>query len=297
MYLILGASSFIGKHLYDYCKQNDIDVLGTYYSHSYNDEWVQFDMCVDDLVGFCEREIKGKFPEVVIICGANTSIDGCKRNEYASNQLNVLGTKRIIDQASEMSVKIVFLSSEAVFDGNKGLYSEEDAPNPITLYGRQKLQIEQYMIHHLQDYLIFRMSRASGSCYGKKDIFDEFYRKILNQEEIICLKNQSFCLTEVEDIAEGIVKALERNLIGLYNLSSSNYISRFELAKLYAERLFGGYEKIVEKDYENISFLDNRHVYGGLNGKKLADLLEIHYMNLEEILSRYIITYEEAMGQ
>ena len=292
MYLIIGASSFIGRHLYDYCKQNGIDVLGTYYTHSYNNEWIPFDMYTDDLADLCQGSIKDKYPNAVIICGANASIDNCKRNADTSNQLNITGTKRILEQISAIGAKAVFLSSEAVFDGNKGLYSEEDIPNPVTLYGSQKLQIEQYMIQHLDDYLIFRISRASGSCYGEKDIFNEFYNKIVNQEEIVCLKNQSFCLTDVEDIAEGIVKSLEQNISGLYNLSSSNYISRYELAKVYSEKMFGGYERIVEKEYDDIPFLDNRHVYGGLNGKKLEDLLEIRYMNLDEILNRYANTYE-----
>lgn len=156
------------------------------------------------------------------------------------------------------------------------------------------MQIEQYITHHLQDYLIFRVSRASGSSYGEKDIFDEFYNKILNQEEIICLRNQSFCLTEIGDIAESIVKALDKNLCGIYNLSSSNYITRYELAKLYADRFFGGYKKIIEKEYKDISFLDSRPVYGGLNGDKLTDLIEIHYMSLEDILNQYSSSYREG---
>lgn len=294
MYLIIGASSFIGRHLYDHCKQNEIDVLGTYYTHSHNDEWIQFDICTDDLVDLCQHSIKGKYPNAIIICGANASIDSCKRNEHDSNLLNVISTKRIIDRAKAMGIKVVFLSSEAVFDGNKGLYSEEDIPNPVTLYGRQKLQIEQYMIQNLEDYLIFRISRAVGSCYGEKDIFNEFYNKIVNQEEIICLRGQSFCVTEVEDIAKCIVKALEQKLFGLYNLSSANYISRYELAKIYSDRMLGGYEKIVEKEYNKIPFLDNRHVYGGLDGNKLVDLLGIRYMTLSEILNKYISTYKGA---
>lgn len=294
MYLIIGASGFIGRKLYDYCKVKDIDVLGTYYTHSYNEEWIKFDICTDELSTIWQNYTDGKLPDAVVICGANAAIDSCKRDEDASNQLNVIGTKRILEQAASKGIKTVFLSSEAVFDGKKGLYSEEDVPNPITLYGRQKLEIEQYMTSALKNYLIFRISRASGSRYGEKDIFHEFYSKILSQEEIVCLKNQSFCLTEIGDIAEGIVKAIERNLIGLYNLSSANYISRYELALLYADKIFGGYERIREKEYDDIPFLDNRHIYGGLNGRKLADLLGIRYMSLEEILNNYAETYRTA---
>lgn len=293
MYLIIGASSFIGRYLYEYCIKKGIDVLGTYYTHSYNKEWIKFDITTDELSVIWQKYTSGKLPDAVIICGANTSIDGCKRDEEASNQLNVIGIKRILEQANLTGIKTVFMSSEVVFDGKKGLYSEEDIPNPITLYGRQKLQIEQYMISHLKNYLIFRVSRASGSCYGEKDIFNEFYNQIINQKEIICLKGQSFCLTEIGDIVEGIVKALEYNLNGLYNLSSANYISRYELAKLYANKIFGGYEKIQEKEYDNFSFLDNRSVYGGLNGSKLSNLIGLHYKNLEDILEQYASTFRQ----
>ncbi|MCM1236720.1 MAG: sugar nucleotide-binding protein [Ruminococcus flavefaciens] len=291
-YLIIGASSFIGRHLYRYCKKENIDVLGTYYSCPYNDEWIKFDLCTDSLRVVCKDYLDGVRPNAVIICSANTNIDDCKRDERASNYFNVFGTKRILEQAEQLGIKSVFLSSEAVFNGKRGLYTERDEPSPVTLYGKQKLQIEQYMAQNIKQFLIFRISRAVGGCFGEQDIFNEFYNKIINQEEIICLKNQSFCLTEVDDIAKCIINALINNINGLYHLSSANYISRCELACLYAEKVFGGYNKIIEKEYDEIAFLDNRHVYGGLRGDKLADLLGIQFMNIAEILDKYVSTYE-----
>lgn len=290
MYLIVGASSFIGRHLYDYCKRNRIDVLGTYYLHSDRDEWIKFDLCTDDIKEICDQYIETDVLDAVIICGANTSIDDCKENEIASERINVYGTQKILKRIDEMGVKSVFLSSEAVFDGQKGLYTEEDMPNPITIYGCQKWRIEQYMVHHLSNYLILRISRAVSSMYGENDIFHEFYSKMINCEEVVCLKDQSFCLTEVDDIAEAIIKALERDISGLYHLSSANYISRYDLARIYADLVFGGYEKIVEKKYEDIPFLDNRHIYGGLNGDKLTDLLGIHFQEIYQILNKYVDT-------
>lgn len=292
MFFVIGASGFIGKHLYDYCRKKRIDVIGTYCRHKCYSELIKFDMCADDFRDLCQEYMDGGGAHAVIICGANASIDSCKKDEEASYDLNVSAIKRIIEQADEIGIKSVFLSSEAVFDGKQGMYAEDAEPNPITVYGRQKLQIEQYMIHNLNNYLIFRISRATGSSYGEKDIFNEFYHKIINNEDIICLKNQSFCLTEIGDIVEGIVKALQHGLTGLYHLSSANYISRYELAHLYVQKIFGSYEKIFEKEYNDISFLDNRHIYGGLKGDKLADLLGIHYMDMESILNKYSTTYK-----
>lgn len=291
MYLIIGASSFIGKHLYQYCKINRIEVLGTYYKHLSNREWVYFDLRTGDLRMLCQKYLDKKNPDAVIICGANTDIDSCKKDIDSSYELNVSGAERIFMQADQMGIKSVFMSSEAVFDGKKGLYSEDDIPNPVTVYGNQKLQVERYMIQNLRRYLIFRISRAAGSCYGEKDIFDEFYNKIVNKREIVCLKNQSFCITEVNDISKCLIETLKKDMNGLYHISSSNYTTRFELAYLYAKKVFGGYEKIIEKSYEDIPFLDNRHIFGGLNGTKLESLLGIRYTGLQKMLDNYFETY------
>lgn len=288
MYLIIGASSFIGRHLYKYCTDQGINAVGTYFNHPYHEGWVKFDLCSGDLKEICRESFQDKYPDAVIICGADTSIDHCKNNEIASNQVNVEGTKRILGQAEELGLKCVFLSSEAVFDGRKGMYTERDLPNPVTLYGRQKLQIEQYIIKNMKNYLIFRISRAVGSSYEEPDIFQEFYHKIRNCEEIECLKDQSFCVTEVDDIAEMIVKSIEKNINGLYHLSSSNYISRYELAVRYAEQVFGKYGKISEKEYEELPFSDYRHIRAGLCGEQLAGLLNFKYKSMEDIWKTYI---------
>lgn len=291
MYLIIGASSFIGNNLYNYCKKENIEVLGTYYKNCRNEEFVYFDIMQDSILDLCNRHsltnVKG-----VVICGANANIDSCKRNEETSNQLNVVGTKRLLKEADQLGIKSVFLSSEAVFDGKKGMYKEEDIPNPVTTYGKQKLQVEQYIIENLSDFLIFRISRATDSKFGEKDIFHEFYTKIMSNQEIVCLKNQSFCLTHIDDIVKGIIDAIEINLKGLYHLSSSNYISRYELANMYVNNFFEEYEKIYEKEFEEMPFMDNRHIYAGLNGEKLSKILEINYQNLNVIMDRYGETYK-----
>jgi len=291
MLIIIGASSFIGNSLYNYCKKETLDVLGTYYKNQRNEEFVYFDITKDSIIDLCNR-YSIKNVSTIIICSANVSIDDCKKNEEVSEQLNVISVINLLREAKQLNIKSVFLSSEAVFDGKRGMYKEEDIPKPITLYGKQKFRVEEYMFENLNDYLIFRISRATDSKFGEKDIFHEFYTKIINNQEIICLRNQSFCLTHVEDIAKGIVKSIENDLKGLYHLSSQNYISRYQLAKLYAKEIFGEYKDIYEKDIKEISFVDNRHIYGGLNGDKLADIIKIKYQSIDEMIKNYLKSYK-----
>ncbi len=291
-YLIIGASGFIGSHIYNYCKRNHVEVVGTFCHHCEDSSMIKFDLRSDNLEKICDKYFKEKLPENLILCGANASIDSCKKDENASREVNVVSTLKILKQADKLGIKSVFLSSEAVFDGNKGLYTENDVPNPVTLYGKQKLEVERYISENIRNYLIFRVSRATGSCYGENDIFREFHNKISFQKEIVCLKNQSFCLTEVDDIVLCIINSLEKDMRGLFHISSGNYISRYELAKVFADKIFGGYDKIVEKEYYEMDFLDNRHVYGGLDGSKLEKILGIKYMSISDILNRYIETYK-----
>lgn len=291
MYIIIGASSFIGSHLYNYCKKNKIDVLGTYYKNCYNKEWIKFDLQKNKLHKTFFNEIKRNQVKAIILCGANASIDDCKKNEKISNRLNIEDTQKLLKEAADMQIKSVFLSSEAVFDGKKGMYNENDLPHPITLYGKQKLYIEEYILQNIKNYLVLRISRAVGSKFGENDIFNEFYHKIVNDEKIICLKNQSFCITEVDDIAKIIVNSLERDINGLYHLSSNNYISRYELARLYAKKVFNGNIKVYEKEYEEMHFLDKRHIKGGLDGNKLSNLIGFQFLDTEQILEKYLKTF------
>jgi dTDP-4-dehydrorhamnose reductase len=252
-------------------------------------------MCVDDLNELYQKNIPNKNLDAVIICSANTKIDSCKLHEEESYRTNVFGVERIIKQTDDMGIKSVFLSSEAVFDGEKGMCSEDDLPNPITVYGNHKLLVEQYMENNIRNYLILRLSRVVGSSFGEKDVFNDFYNKIVENKDIVCIKGLSMSPTEVYDVAQCIIMALKNNLNGMYHLSSNNYVTRYSLAKMYADKLFGGYEKIYEKEYSEFQFVDNRSVYCGLNGERLSRLLKFKFLNNEEILNKYVAAYRKVI--
>ncbi len=286
-YLIIGASGFIGSSIYNYCRLNGLEVYGTCYRNNKGNSFIEFDQTHESLSDlFLKININEYKGFVVIMCAANTSLDSCKRDEKESRLLNVLSTERLIDEAAFRGMKPVFLSSEAVFDGRKGLYNESDKPNPITVYGKQKLEVENY-IRKLDSYLIFRISRAVSSIPGRRDIFDEFYQAILRDKEIVCLKDQSFNPTDVTDIAKFIVNACEMGLNGLYHISNGDYVTRSELAKKFANRVMCREANIIERDYEEIGFCDNRHIKGGLKSEYL-NLMEAKFRSLDEIINSLV---------
>ncbi len=293
--IILGASGFIGSHIFNYCVENGIGVIGTYAQSKACDSLIQFDFCQNSFFDFYSNIPHREEYDTVVLCSAISSIDYCKRNISRSYELNVTRTIEVINQINELGMKTVFLSSEAVFDGKKGLYKEEDIPNPLSVYGKQKVSVEQYVKNNIKNHLILRISRAVGNKFGENDILNDFYSKIIAEEDIVCLREQSFCLTYIGDISEIIIQSIEESLTGLYHLSSDNYISRYQLALRFADKIFGKYEKIYERNFAELGFLDARHIYGGLNGNRLCTRLNCQFKTLDEIFNAYHQSYRRTL--
>ena len=95
-----------------------------------------------------------------------TLAKGTRKRSYA---INVQSTRRVIDDLVELGIKPVFTSSEYVFDGEQGNYVEDDPAIPSTVYGSQKLQIEQYLTDRCVDYAVLRLAKVYGSDPGRRD--------------------------------------------------------------------------------------------------------------------------------
>lgn len=293
MLIIIGASGFIGRHIYRECLSQKEEVLGTFFKDPGCQGFARFDMRSQSLEDLLKaNSIDKKYVNAVILCGADASIDHCFRNRDSSYELNVIGTERILDEIKQIGAKAVFFSSEAVFDGKRGFYNESDLVCPITEYGRQKAEVERYIEKNFKRYLVFRVSRAVGHEFGEKDIFHEFHRKIMRGEEIACLKNQTFSLTLADDIARVVLLAIRKGLCGLFHSSNSSMISRYGLAMKYVDMFFPAYPEVHEYAYEELPFADRRHIVNGLDGGMLSRKLNYRYQDVDEILQSYRISYE-----
>ena len=291
MIIIIGASGFIGSHIYEQCIRSGRRTLGTCFHARVG--MIQFDMREQSLPDLLDKAniTNPTSVEALIVCSADASIDHCFLNKDYSYALNVTGTKRLLYEASQLGIKTVFFSSEAVFDGKKGFYRETDMVCPITLYGHQKVEIEQYIEENVEKCLMLRVSRAVGNSFNEKDIFHEFWRNIDAGKEIKCLRGQTFSLTWVGDIAKATMLSLDKGIVGVYHVSNSSMITRYELACQYVKAICGNYEKIGEYTYKEMSFADQRHVLSGLDGTKLANELGMEFKSVAEILEDYRQTF------
>ena len=282
MILIIGASGKIGNHIWEYCVNHNIECLGTYSTHEMEGLY-HYDLS-DDLQAFLEERNAIEKAETAIICSAITDIDRCKLNRSESDNINVLCTEKVIRECIRLEIKPVFISSEAVFDGKKGMYKENDSVNPITVYGQQKLEVETFIRKSCKSYLVVRISRAISSKWNNQGILKDFNDKVSKGQPIICIKNQRFSLTDADDIAESVIRAINKNMTGIYHISNNSNISRAELAKLYLSQVLKTESMIIEKELNEFLFVDSRHILGGLDGSLLAEKIDKQYKSVADIL-------------
>lgn len=249
--IILGASSYIGKIA---CQAFGPDrSIGTYRSAPIPGG-IYFDatqMRLTDIIG----------PELsvshAVINYAETRIDACKADLARSQEVNVRSTKQVIDDLMDLGIKPVFISSEYVFDGEAGNYTEVDQPNPTTVYGSQKWKIERYLSERCDDYSILRLAKVFGTDPEDTTILSAWIKQIDAGEEIRCAKDQVFSPVHVDDVVAMTQATVDMNLKGVFHVSNSEPWSRLAMLQTLVEAM-GAKAKIVECSIRDFDFLDNR---------------------------------------
>jgi len=170
-------------------------------------------------------------PEIAIHTASETNVDKCEIEKEHAWKVNVKGTQNIAEACKKTNAKIIGISTDYVFDGEKGLYAEEDCPNPINHYGITKLEAEKQVINNCSNYAILRTSVLYGWHPSKTNFATWVISKLEKNQEIAVVEDHYNTPTLADNLAEMAIEVAERNLQGLFHASGCERISRFELAK------------------------------------------------------------------
>jgi dTDP-4-dehydrorhamnose reductase len=264
--LVVGASGFLGGHVLRDAREHGHRALGTRASAA-RPGLVPFDVRCDRLVEQIPADFLRADGELVaIVCAAVSQPDRCARNEEA-RATNVVGMKRLCEDVNDVGGSVHFLSTGFVFDGERGGYSETDVPQPINEYGRQKLEMEEWLL--ARGALVVRVDKLVGDEPTEKHLFSEWQRSIDRGDPIVCLRGQVFSPTAVDDVARGLVIAAEKQMTGLYHVTGSDHYGRAELARLFlaatAQRA-----PIAEKSASELSMVEPRPLRTWLRGERFS---------------------------
>jgi len=174
-------------------------------------------------------------PEIVINTAAMTNVDGCEVNPEMAFEVNAKAVDNLVS-ACEDHVLFVQISTDYVFDGNAGPYSEDDSPNPNSIYGKSKLSGEKLLEKKHPNSLILRPNVLyNSSPDSTASFFAWVYRSLKHNQQIKVVTDQVSNPTYAPFFAEAIDFALSEGFTGLYHYGSRNYLSRYEFALQISE--------------------------------------------------------------
>lgn len=225
-YLIIGASGQVGEHLYAFLKNNGEHVIGTYYQHAQPGLYL-LDVRNAKAVVELLQQVQ---PDVVYLPAALTNVDYCETCPDLAYESNVVGVCNVVRATNNMNAKLVYFSSDYVFDGVNGPYLEIDPAKPICEYGQQKLISEHYVALHASDYLIVRTTVVYGwESQGKNFIF-RLVERLQMGEKIKVPDDQIGSPTYAPNLAEAVVELTNIGAQGVFNLVGPKLASRYDFA-------------------------------------------------------------------
>lgn len=186
-----------------------------------------------------ESEVKRVFskikPNVVIHTAAETNVDKCENDKNRALRVNAEGTKFLAEACRQIDARIVYVSTDYVFDGEKGLYTEEDEPKPVNYYGLTKLMGEEYVAELCEGCVILRTSVLYG-VHAEKPNFALWVIKSLKEKKRLTVVEDHYnSPTFADNLAEVILEIIDKRLEGVYHTAGSERISRYGFALKIAE--------------------------------------------------------------
>ena len=285
-YLVTGSSGLIGNQIvYDLEKSGQ-----TVYS-CYNDIKPRYGVSTKlDLLNLenIHQTFQQLKPDIIIHSAALTDVEKCELEPSLANSINAKATEIIAKEAEHFGSHLIYLSTDYVFDGKKGLYNETDIPNPLNQYGRTKLLGEKNTESYTSKYSIIRTSTPFGTNSSKKTFPIWLLENIKKNTKVNLLEDQFTSPTYVPNLSKMILEISLRNLKGFFHLSGSTRISRFEFAKMIVQKLNLDQSLLNPVKINAMSWKATRPLDSSLDISKAESILNTKPLSIEKSLQEYI---------
>ncbi len=279
---VIGASGFIGRHLFSTFRTHYADVLGTSFSNT-SPELTFFDITRPDIANL---RLKEQGFESVLIASAKPNVSFCEQNPEASYEVNVQGTLELVRQLGQTGLQTVFLSTDYVFDGTTGNYGDESQTSPKTEYGRQKALVEEKIPSLAQNYLILRLGKTYGIKRGDGTLLDEIASSLARGKTIRAAIDQIFCPTHIDDLVAMVIYAQSFGRAGIYNMCNTEVWSRYDIAVAVARAMKADVDLIEPISLHDLPSMRERPLNTSLRRSMLFDEMRHDFHSLEASIER-----------
>lgn len=287
--LITGVSGLLGSNFAYYFK-GKYDVLGIYLSHSVciqGIKAVKADLSSTDSTKDIIHSFK---PHIIIHCASLTNVDFCEVNQALTDLINVSGTQTVVESISNRKTKLVYISSDSVYDGGKGDFSENDPINPQNYYGLSKYRGELEVLKE-DNSLILRTNIFGWNTQEKYSIAEWILYELSNKRQIKGFSDVFFSSIYTFDLAQILDMGIDNNLTGIFNCGSSTSLSKYQFALSIADRfnLEKGLIQPVSIDDFNLTAKRGKNLT--LNVGKLKGVLNYNLPAINESVENFYRDY------
>lgn len=297
--LVTGSGGLLGSRLVRVLAGRGYDVVAVYREHPpprvEGVRAVRLD--VTDWVRLEDLVLKTR-PSVVVHAAAYTDVDGCERDRGWAWRVNVGATRSIVRVARVVNAHLVYVSTDYVFDGGKGLYREDDVPAPVNYYGLTKLVAEELVRSSDLLYTIVRPSAIYGVGGSKKSFAEYVAERLSRGERVRALVDQYVSPTYAGLLAEALAEIVEVKPLGVLHVAGPR-MSRYEFAVRLAEELGLPGELVEEARMEEFSgrWLARRPRDSSLDTSRARSILETPFHDIDRALELFKQEWEKRRGQ
>ncbi len=272
---------FLGNYVVDEFRKHGDEVYSSRLTNCSKDDF-KIDIRDKNLIFDVLERIK---PDLIVNCVAITDLDFLEDNPEIGFEINSEGSKNIALASKKYNVKLIHISTDSLFDGEKGMYDESDHPKPINVYAKTKLLAEKYVIQEANNYLILRTNFVGYDSEGK-NLLNWMISKLSKGETIIGFDDILFTPIEVSYLSYLIYKLSSTSENLILNLSSDQKISKYDLALLLS-KIFSFDKKLIKKGSSaDFNLKAKRPKDTSLLNIKTQNLLNEKFLSLNDSLQK-----------
>lgn len=237
---LTGSNGFIGQKLLNaFLAMDKYQILATSrgenrFRSAEGYQYESVDVCQYDALGKVMQTFR---PEIVYHTVALAQVETCEQDPDRAQAVNVQPVKHLVDLCSEFDCKLVFFSTDFVFDGRQGPYRESDGTNPLNVYGQSKLLAEQYIQESNIAWAIIRTILVFGVPHDTRRMTFPLWVKsqLENGKQIKVVTDHIRMPTLVEDLVDACIEIFRQRREGVYHISGAQQLSMYEFAQQVAD--------------------------------------------------------------
>ena len=284
-FLVTGSAGLIGRQVVKDLSETH-EVFSCYNkSKPEHGNIIKMDLLNHEMISNVMSEKK---PDVVIHLGAMTAVDLCETDQDSAFKINSQATEILAKESSKMNTFIVYVSTDYVFDGNTGMYEENDATNPLGFYGKSKLLGEKSIQNFSSNWCIARTSTPFGLHPTKKSFPIWVIENLQKQKQIDVLTDQFTSPTYVPSLSRMLIEISERRLTGIIHIAGASKISRYEMASLVSDKLGLDGKLLKEISMNDIKWEAQRPKDSSLNVSKAISILNQKPQKIDHDVNLFI---------